>query len=155
MAIAECEEMSVHVEEAKGILRLFPIWVASLIYAIVFAQVGTLFTKQASTLDRSMGKVLDVPAAALQSFGGVTIIAFIPVYDRAIVPLARRLTRLPSGITMLQRIGAGIAVAVVTMAAAAAVEGRRLVVARERGVVDDLGATVPMRTCGGSCRSTC
>ncbi|KAL6616459.1 hypothetical protein ACP70R_038729 [Stipagrostis hirtigluma subsp. patula] len=142
--IAGCEEMAVHVEEAKGILRLFPIWVTSLIYAIVFAQVSTLFTKQASTLDRSLGKVLDVPAAALQSFGGVTIIALIPVYDRAIVPLARRLTRLPSGITMLQRIGAGIAVAVMTMAAAAMVEGKRLAVAREHGVADDPGATVPM-----------
>jgi solute carrier family 15 (peptide/histidine transporter), member 3/4 len=129
--------------------------VASLIYAIVFAQVGTLFTEQASTLDRSIGKVLDVPAAIVPLARRLTIIAFIPVYDLAIVPLARRLTRLPSGITMLQRIGAGIAVAVVTMAAAAAVEGRRLVVARERGVVDALGATVPMRTCGGSCRSTC
>jgi hypothetical protein len=95
------------------------------------------------------------PAAIVPLARRLTIIAFIPVYDLAIVPLARRLTRLPSGITMLQRIGAGIAVAVVTMAAAAAVEGRRLVVARERGVVDDLGATVPMRTCGGSCRSTC
>ncbi|GFS45654.1 major facilitator superfamily protein [Actinidia rufa] len=56
------------VEEAKAVLRLVPIWTACLVYAIVFAQSSTLFTKQGVTLDRSIGSGFAIPAASLQSF---------------------------------------------------------------------------------------
>ncbi|KAG8038801.1 hypothetical protein GUJ93_ZPchr0643g7042 [Zizania palustris] len=96
-----------HREEVRGVLRLFPIWATCIIYAVIFSQSSTFFTKQAATLDRRIGDTFRVPPAALQTFISVTIITFIPVYDRAFVPVARRFTRLSSGITMLQRIGTG------------------------------------------------
>ncbi|XP_057537245.1 protein NRT1/ PTR FAMILY 5.10-like [Amaranthus tricolor] len=34
------------VGEAKGVLRLFPIWAATLVYGIVYSQTSTFFTKQ-------------------------------------------------------------------------------------------------------------
>lgn len=61
-------------------LKLFPIGATCLIYAIVFAQWITLFTKQASTLDRWIGKV-HIPAAALQSLISVSIVISVPIYD--------------------------------------------------------------------------
>ncbi|KAG1328033.1 putative protein NRT1/ PTR FAMILY 5.10 [Cocos nucifera] len=70
-----------HLHEAKGILGLFPIWATCLIYAVVFAQSSTFFTKQGSTLNRRIGSNLEVPPAALQSFTSVSIVAFIPIYD--------------------------------------------------------------------------
>ncbi|KAL6179151.1 hypothetical protein ACLB2K_050667 [Fragaria x ananassa] len=41
------------VEEAKAVLRLFPIWITCLVYAIVFAQFSTFFTKQGATMDQT------------------------------------------------------------------------------------------------------
>ncbi|CAO1942440.1 unnamed protein product [Urochloa humidicola] len=133
-----------HREEVKGVLRLFPIWATCIIYAVIFSQSSTFFTKQAATLHRRIGSTLRVPPAALQTFISLTIMAFIPIYDRAFVPLARRFTRLSSGITMLQRIGTGLVLAMVAMVVAAMVETRRLALARDAGLVDQPKAALPM-----------
>ena len=133
-----------HREEVKGVLRLFPIWATSIIYAVIFSQSSTFFTKQAATLDRQIGPALRVPPPALQTFISVTIMVFIPVYDRAFVPLARRLTRLSSGITMLQRIVTGLVLALVAMVVAALVEMWRLGVARDAGLVYQPKTALPM-----------
>jgi solute carrier family 15 (peptide/histidine transporter), member 3/4 len=131
------------IKEAKAVLRLFPIWATCLIYAVAFSQSSTFFTKQAATLDRRVGAHLQVPPAALQSFISITIVFFIPIYDRVIVPLSRRYSGLPSGITMLQRTGVGMLLSLASMAIAALVEARRLRVARDAGLVDD-PAPLPM-----------
>ncbi|XP_057974569.1 protein NRT1/ PTR FAMILY 5.10-like [Malania oleifera] len=132
------------VEDAKSILRLIPIWATSLIYATVFAQSSTFFTKQGITMDRAIGSGFDVPAASLQSFISLSIVLFIPIYDRIFIPIARSFTRKPSGITMLQRIGTGIFFSVISMLIAALVEMKRLKTAQEHGLVDVPRATVPM-----------
>ncbi|XP_042413424.1 protein NRT1/ PTR FAMILY 5.10-like [Zingiber officinale] len=131
-------------EEAKGLFRLFPIWASCLIYAVVLSQASTFFTKQGSTMDRRLGSKFQVPSASLQCFIGISAIAFIPVYDRLLVPLARRFTGEPSGITMLQRIGTGVALSVVVMLVAAFVEMKRLRTCREMGLVDLPDEVIPM-----------
>ncbi|KAL6840132.1 hypothetical protein ACP4OV_029942 [Aristida adscensionis] len=133
-----------HREEAKGVLRLFPIWATCIIYTVISSQSSTFFTKQAATLDRRIGSTLRVPPAALQTFICVSVMLFIPVYDGAFVPLARRFTRRSSGITMLQRIGTGLALVLVATVVAALVETRRLGVARDAGLVDQPAAALPM-----------
>ncbi|KAM0849149.1 hypothetical protein ACQ4PT_053913 [Festuca glaucescens] len=122
-------------EGKRVLLKLLPIWMTSVVYGMVIAQVSTLFTKQGSTMDRRIGGLV-LPPAALQSFTGLAIIASVPLYDRLCVPLARRFTGHPSGITMLQRIDAGMAIASVAMAVAALVEATRLHAARDAGLVD-------------------
>ncbi|CAK8564673.1 unnamed protein product [Lathyrus sativus] len=124
------------VEEAKAILRLVPIWATSLIFAIVFSQSSTFFTKQGVTLDRKILPGFYVPPASLQSFISLSIVLFIPIYDRIIVPIARTFTGKPSGITMLQRIGTGMLFSVISMVIAAFVEMKRLKVARDHGLID-------------------
>uniref|UniRef100_A0A0E0JRL6 Uncharacterized protein n=1 Tax=Oryza punctata TaxID=4537 RepID=A0A0E0JRL6_ORYPU len=139
----------------KGIVaRLLPIWMTSVVYAVVYAQMATLFTKQGSTMDRRIVigtgggagvVVVLVPPASLQSFVSLDVIVTIPVYDRAMVPLARRVTRNPSVIMTLQRVGAGLATACLAMVVAALVEAARLRAARDADLLDEPDISVPMR----------
>ncbi|XP_054814350.1 protein NRT1/ PTR FAMILY 5.10-like [Prosopis cineraria] len=132
------------VEEAKAVLRLFPIWATSLIYAVVFAQSPTFFTKQGVTLDRKIWPGIFVPAASLQSFISLSIVLFIPIYDRIVVPIARAITRESAGISMLQRIGSGMFLSTISIIVAAFVEMKRLKMARDYGLVDKPEVTIPM-----------
>lgn len=133
------------VEDAKAVLRLFPIWSTCLAFGIVQAQSSTLFTKQGNTMDRSIGSGFGIPAASLQSIIPVSIFLCIPIYDCVFVPIARSFTRKPSGITMLQRIATGGFLYVATMATAAMAEIKRLNTAKEHGLIDMPNAVVPMR----------
>ena len=96
-------------------------------------------------MDRSTGLGFDIPAASLQSLNTIAIVIFIPIYDRIIVPIARQLTGKPSGISMLQRIGTGMFLYVISMIVAALVEIKRLKEAEDHGLVDTPNATIPMR----------
>lgn len=132
------------VEEAKAVLMLVPIWVTCLAYAVVFSQSSTFFTKQGVTMDRSIFPGFEVPAASLQSFISVSIVISLLIYDRLLIPIARNFTGKPSGITMLQRIGFGMLLSVISMFVAALVEIKRLKTAKEYGLVDLPKATIPL-----------
>uniref|UniRef100_A0ACD5UEX4 Uncharacterized protein n=1 Tax=Avena sativa TaxID=4498 RepID=A0ACD5UEX4_AVESA len=140
----EDDDAAAKSEEARGVLRLVPIWAACLAYGVVYAQVMTLFNKQGRTLDRRVFGGLELPPAALQTLGPASILLFVPIYDRVLVPTLRCVTGSPSGLTLLQRVGTGMAVSLAAVSVAALVEARRLETAREHGLVDNPGATVPM-----------
>ncbi|CAA7052409.1 unnamed protein product [Microthlaspi erraticum] len=125
----------VEIEEAKAVLRLVPIWMTSLVYAIVYAQSPTFFTKQGATMDRSITQGILVPAATLQCVTNFTIVICIPIYDRLLVPITRSFTQNPSGITVLQRIGTGIFLCILAMVVAALVETKRLQTARDDATI--------------------
>lgn len=132
------------VEEAKLVFQLIPIWFSCLMFALVIAQLGTYFTKQGTTMDRTVTPTFQIPPASFQVFTGLTILISVLLYERALVPLARAMTGRPSGITILQRIGTGLGFSILTMAVAALVESRRVRVAREHGLLDLPGSVVPM-----------
>ncbi|KAG8378484.1 hypothetical protein BUALT_Bualt08G0141900 [Buddleja alternifolia] len=132
------------INDAKAIIGLVPIWSTCLGYAIVSSQASTLFTKQGATMDRYITPTFQIPAASLQSLSSVSIVCFIPIYDRILVPISRAITKKSSGISMLQRIGFGIFLSFISMVIAALVEIKRLTTATKYGLVDKPEAMIPM-----------
>lgn len=118
------------VEGTKLVLGMALIWLVTLIPSTIWAQINTLFVKQGTTLDRSVGPSFHIPAASLGSFVTLSMLLSVPMYDRYFVPFMRRKTGNPRGITMLQRLGIGFVIQVLAIAIAYAVEVRRMHVIR-------------------------
>ncbi|PON66800.1 Proton-dependent oligopeptide transporter [Trema orientale] len=114
------------VEETKQMIKMIPLLLASFIPNTLIAQVVTLFIKQGTTLDRSLGPHFDIPPACLIVFVTIFWLISLVVYDRLFVPTMRRYTTNPRGITMLQRLGIGLVVLILAMVIASFVERKRL-----------------------------
>ncbi|XP_004301307.1 PREDICTED: probable peptide/nitrate transporter At5g62680-like [Fragaria vesca subsp. vesca] len=113
------------VEEMKCLVRLLPIWAAALVYYIVIVQQHSYTTYQALQCDRRLTKHFEIPAASYYVFLMIAMTIWIPIYDRLVVPFLQRRTGIEGGITVLQRIGAGIFLSIVSMLVSAIVEERR------------------------------
>jgi dipeptide/tripeptide permease len=114
------------VEETKLVLAMVPIWVCTLPFGMAVAQVSTFFIKQGSVMDRRLGPHLEAPAASVFALSAVAMIATVAAYDKALVPYLRRATGGERGISILGRVGIGMAFAIAGLGVAAAVERRRL-----------------------------
>ncbi|KAF2319240.1 hypothetical protein GH714_014178 [Hevea brasiliensis] len=123
------------VEGAKLVLGMILIWLVTLIPSIIWAQINTLFVKQGTTLDRSLGSNFQIPAASLGSFVTLSMLLSVPMYDRCFVPFMRKKTGNPRGITLLQRLGIGFMIQVTAIAIAYAVELRRMHVIRLHNIM--------------------
>ncbi|XP_054824489.1 protein NRT1/ PTR FAMILY 6.3-like [Prosopis cineraria] len=132
------------VEEVKLILRMLPIWATTIIFWTVYAQMTTFSVSQATTMDRHIGKSFQIPPASLTVFFVGSILLTVPIYDRIIVPIGRKLLKNPQGLTPLQRIGVGLVFATCAMAVAALTEIKRLRVAKSHHLTDDPHAVIPL-----------
>ncbi|XP_058078898.1 protein NRT1/ PTR FAMILY 5.10-like [Magnolia sinica] len=115
------------VEETKQIMRLVPIWLCCLMLAVVSAQPPTFFINQCSTMIRKISSSFEVSPASVVVARSLTAVTLVP-----------------SALTMLQRIGIGMFLSVISMVVAAFVEMKRLGIVREYVPFDHPNATVPM-----------
>ncbi|GER50005.1 major facilitator superfamily protein [Striga asiatica] len=113
------------VEEVKCLVRVLPIWAATIIYHVGEKQPYVVF--QAMQSDRRLSPTTSfrIPPATYTVFSMLTLILFVPLYDRVLVHYLRRLTKKPAGITVLQRMGIGIGLTVIQSLVSAFVEARR------------------------------
>lgn len=115
------------VEELKSILRMLPVWATGIIFATVYGQMSTLFVLQGQTMNTHVGNSnFKIPPAALSIFDTLSVIFWVPVYDRIIVPIARKFSGHKNGLTQLQRMGIGLFISIFAMVAAAILEVIRL-----------------------------
>uniref|UniRef100_A0A0E0MXZ7 Major facilitator superfamily (MFS) profile domain-containing protein n=1 Tax=Oryza rufipogon TaxID=4529 RepID=A0A0E0MXZ7_ORYRU len=116
------------VEEVKMVARLMPVWATTILFWTIYAQMITFSVEQATTMDRRVGAGFEIPAASLTVFFVGAIMLTLAVYDRVFIPLCRVLTG-KQGFTNLEKIGIGLALSILGMAAAALCEKKRLAVA--------------------------
>jgi len=119
------------VEELKAVVRILPIWASGIIFATVYSQMSTLFVEQGDTMNISLGPHFEIPPASLSIFDTLSVIFWVPVYDRLIVPLARKYTGHERGFTQLQRMGIGLVISIFSMVIAGIVEIKRLNMVKE------------------------
>lgn len=88
---------------------------------------------QAAQSDRRLGDTsFKIPSASYVVFIMISLTLFIPLYDRVLVPFLRRVTGKEGGITLLQRMGIGMFIAVVMTILSGAVEYQRRRIALTR-----------------------
>ncbi|XVF22733.1 hypothetical protein REPUB_Repub12eG0196200 [Reevesia pubescens] len=115
------------VEEVKCILRLLPIWLCAILSSVVFIQMLSLFVEQGAAMDTTISSNFQIPPASMFAFDIISTSTFILLYDKLIVPLYVRLTkREPRPPSELQRMGIGLAMAIVSMIIAGIIEQQRL-----------------------------
>ncbi|XP_050376653.1 protein NRT1/ PTR FAMILY 6.3 [Argentina anserina] len=131
------------VEEVKMIIRMLPIWATTILFWTVYAQMTTFSVSQATSMDRKIGS-FQIPPASLTVFFVGSILLTVPVYDKIIVPVARKVLKNPQGLTPLQRIGVGLVLSIFAMVAAALTELKRLSAARSNGLTDNPAAEIPL-----------
>ncbi|XP_051144288.1 protein NRT1/ PTR FAMILY 4.5-like [Andrographis paniculata] len=114
------------VEEVKILIRMMPIVGCTIILNTCLAQLQTFSVQQGYRMDLQIAPGFRVPAASMPLIPMISMLLLLIVYDRLFVPFVRHFfTGHPSGITQLQRIGVGLALASVSMCIAAMVEVRR------------------------------
>lgn len=132
------------VEELKSVVRLLPIWASGIIFSTVYGQMGTMFVLQGDTMDPHMGPHFKIPAASLSIFDTISVIVWVPIYDRIIVPAVRRFTGRERGFTQLTRMGIGLVISIFPMLAAGILEVVRLRIVARHNLYDSEDDAVPM-----------
>lgn len=124
------------VEELKLIIAMMPIWLTCLVFGIGVAQGTTFFIKQGSAMNRNIVKHFEIPAASMASLIAIGMIASITFYDKVLLPYFRRATGNERGISILTRIGIGMAILIISMMISALVEKERLKVSLQGKILN-------------------
>ncbi|CAI9106100.1 OLC1v1005164C1 [Oldenlandia corymbosa var. corymbosa] len=112
------------VEEVKILIRMLPIIFSTIIMNTCMAQMQTYSVLQGYFMNTHIGS-FKVPSASIPVIPLLFMAILLPIYEFFFVPLARKVTGLPSGITQLQRVGIGLVLSFISMSIAGAVEVKR------------------------------
>ena len=93
---------------------------------------------------RHIGSKFEMPAASFGVFGILMLLIWVPMYDLFVMRWLKRATGNERGITSLQRIGAGLFIAILAMVAAATVEVKRRNAAHRHGLLDRPDLMIPI-----------
>ncbi|XP_020570870.1 LOW QUALITY PROTEIN: protein NRT1/ PTR FAMILY 3.1-like [Phalaenopsis equestris] len=119
------------VEELKSIIRMLPIWSVGILLITAASHNYTFTIIQANSINRRLagnfhiGSPFPPPPATLSIFSIISMLLTLAIYDRLFVPIARRLTGHPNGISYLRRMAIGLAISLLSNLSAALVETHR------------------------------
>ncbi|KAE8705135.1 hypothetical protein F3Y22_tig00110430pilonHSYRG00309 [Hibiscus syriacus] len=131
------------VEELKALLKVIPIWSTGIMMSIAGSQ-HSFPVLQASTMNREFYGGFNIPAASLTVFIYVTIMFWVVLYERAIIPFASKIKGKQVYLSVYLRMGLGLLLSVIAMGLTAMVENVRLHKANHEGLVKYPDAMVNM-----------
>lgn len=134
------------VEELKTVIQILPIWLTTVSVYIMFSQMISFSVQQASSLDRHIGSNFRIPPGSMGTFLVLGALSFLPIYEKLLVPLFRKVTGHPQGLPPLRRIGIALLIGILGLVIAAEVEKRRVNVIRDHKVplLDIVQGRIPM-----------
>ncbi|KAJ6796804.1 Uncharacterized protein M6B38_220345 [Iris pallida] len=115
------------IEELKSVIRMGPIWAAGILAITAAAQQNTFSLQQARAMDCRLTRSssFKIPPGSMTVFTMLAMLATISLYDRLLIPFARRFTGLARGVSFLHRIAVGLAISTLATLVAGFVERRR------------------------------
>nr|XP_043637747.1 protein NRT1/ PTR FAMILY 1.2-like [Erigeron canadensis] len=131
------------VEELKALVRVIPLWSSSIMLSAVMHQV-TFPVLQANTMDRHITKSFQIPAGSFSLFTIITIMVWVILYDRVILPLLSKIKGKPVYISPKLRMGAGLFFSILGMLVSGIVEHTRKNKAIQEGFLNNSKALVNM-----------
>ncbi|XP_019099202.1 PREDICTED: protein NRT1/ PTR FAMILY 5.9 isoform X2 [Camelina sativa] len=132
-------------DNVKLVIRLLPIWTMLLMFAVIFQLPATFFTKQGMTMKRNIGSNFRIPPATLQSTITLSIILLMPLYDKILIPITKRIKNNGKGISVMERMGVGMFLSIIAIVIAAIVERKRLDISQKMKTLPDYDPeTVPL-----------
>ncbi|KAI3824528.1 hypothetical protein L1987_05988 [Smallanthus sonchifolius] len=132
------------VENAKILLAMVPVFLCSVIMTLCLAQLQTFSVQQGVTMDIKLTNSFNMPPASLPIIPIGFLLILVPIYDQIFVPMTRKFTGIPTGITYLQRVGVGLILSALSMAIAGIMEVKRKNVARQHNMLDAIPVTQPL-----------
>ncbi|GMY38364.1 protein NRT1/ PTR FAMILY 1.2-like isoform X1 [Fagus crenata] len=131
------------VEELKSLIRVIPLWSTGIMISVNLSQ--TSFpVLQAASMDRHITPYFEIPAGSFGVFMIISLILWIALYDRIVLPLASKISGKPCRLNEKQRMGIGLLFSCLSMAAMAVVESVRRELAIKEGFSDESQALVNM-----------
>ncbi|KAI4370214.1 hypothetical protein MLD38_018584 [Melastoma candidum] len=112
------------VEEVKILARMMPILLSTILMNTCLAQLQTFSVQQGTLMDTRLGN-FKVPPSSIPVIPLIFMSVLIPAYEFTAVPVLRKFTGHPNGITHLQRVGVGLVLSALSMAVAGFVEVKR------------------------------
>ncbi|CAA2982613.1 NRT1 PTR FAMILY -like [Olea europaea subsp. europaea] len=112
------------VEEVKILIRMTPILASTTIMNTCLAQLQTLSVLQGYFMNPYLGS-LKIPTASIPVIPLIFMSILLPLYEFLFVPFARKFTGLATGITLLQRVGIGLVLSILSMGIAGLIEIKR------------------------------
>ncbi|KAL9226829.1 hypothetical protein vseg_002597 [Gypsophila vaccaria] len=111
------------VEEFKSIMNVIPIWSTGIMLGVNTAAISPFLVVQAKSMDRHVfTPSFEIPSASFGTFALISIMLWLVLYDRVIIPLASRALGKPARIDVLTRMGIGLLLSFMCMVVAAIVE---------------------------------
>ncbi|XP_076916999.1 protein NRT1/ PTR FAMILY 1.2-like [Bidens hawaiensis] len=131
------------VEELKALIKVIPLWSSCIMLSVGMSQT-TFPVLQARSMDRHITSSIQIPPASFGFFTIVTIMVWVMLYDRVILPLLSKVKGKPFHINVKLRMEVGLAFSTIAMVISGIVEHVRKNKAIEEGFLNNPQAVIKM-----------